>query len=106
MQESSNSTRVGIDGSWVGALKGPRAYLSVSVEPGEHHLCAMGHSRGWSGVSLHSLKAETGMTYYFVVFVVGGFGVAESPYSLSRADADEGKYLVAGARLSTSHPKQ
>jgi hypothetical protein len=40
VQESSLFTRFGIDGKWVGALNGPRAYLSASIEPGEHHLCA------------------------------------------------------------------
>lgn len=105
VQESSSFTRIGINGKWVGALKGKRTYLSASVEPGEHHLCAMGRAGGWSGVSLHSLKAEAGMTYYFVVFLFGGFGVETYDYSLRPADADEGRYLLAGARLSTSHPK-
>jgi hypothetical protein len=45
------------------------------------------------------------MTYYFIVFTVEGFGVSNSDYSLRPADADEGKYLVAGAKLITSHPK-
>jgi hypothetical protein len=32
------TTRVGIDGSWVGAT-GYKSYLSFSMNPGDHHLC-------------------------------------------------------------------
>ena len=35
----SPTTRMGIDGEWVGATHG-NSYFSVSVDPGEHHLCA------------------------------------------------------------------
>lgn len=103
VQESSSFTRFGIDGKWIGALKGHETYLSASVEPGEHHLCAMGRQGVWKVVSLHGVKAEAGMTYYFTVHSVNGIYYID--YSLSPADADEGKYLVAGARLSASHPK-
>jgi len=30
--------RIGLDGKWVGAYK-HNSYFSVSVEPGEHHVC-------------------------------------------------------------------
>src|SRR5208282_4913089 len=36
---SRPTLRVGVDGKWVGADKG-NSYISFSVEPGEHHLCA------------------------------------------------------------------
>jgi len=104
VQESGSFTRLGIDGKWVGALKGSGTYLSASVEPGEHHLCAMGRQGVWKVVSFHGARAEPGMTYYFTVNSVDGINYIA--YSLSPADADEGKYLVAGARLTTSHPKQ
>ena len=32
------TTRVGLDGNWVGANYG-ESYVSFAVEPGEHHLC-------------------------------------------------------------------
>ena len=32
------TTRVGIDGAWVGANQG-RSYLFSSIEPGDHHVC-------------------------------------------------------------------
>ena len=103
VQQSLSFTRFAVDGKWVGALKGPRAYIFASIEPGEHHLCAMGRQGIWRFVSLHGLKAESGMTYYFVARLVGGMTFNE--YSLSPVDADEGKYLVAGPKLSTSHSK-
>src|SRR5437660_3625483 len=31
--------RVGVDGAWAGAIRGT-SYISFTVEPGEHHLCA------------------------------------------------------------------
>ena len=33
------TTKVAVDGAWVGATKG-NSYLSFSVDPGEHHRCA------------------------------------------------------------------
>ena len=33
------TTRMGIDGRWVGATHG-NSYLFMTVDPGEHHLCA------------------------------------------------------------------
>lgn len=63
----------------------------------------MGRLGVWKMVSLHGVKAEAGMTYYFIVHTVDGLYYTD--YSFSPADAEEGKYLVAGARFSTSHPK-
>jgi len=57
----------GVDGKWVGGLNAGR-YFSVPIEPGEHHLCARRQSLlppGGPRVSVHSLKAEPGGSYYF-----------------------------------------
>src|SRR5208283_5801278 len=35
------TTRIGLNGQWIGATHG-NSYFSISVNPGEHHLCA-----GW-----------------------------------------------------------
>ena len=95
----------GIDGKWVGAVNAGR-YFFVSIEPGEHHLCAMLQSflpqRG-PRVSVHSLKAEPGGSYYFRTRMVGissGFVL-----QLDQLDSDEGRWFVAWSRFSTSHPK-
>ena len=95
----------GIDGKWVGAVNAGRYFL-VSIEPGEHHLCAMLQSflpqRG-PRVSVHSLKAEPGGSYYFRTRMVGissGFVL-----QLDQLDSDEGRWFVAWSKFSTSHPK-
>jgi hypothetical protein len=77
-------------------------YFSASIEPGEHHLCAIGRIGLYSHVSLRELKAEPGETYYFVAKY--GQLVADE-FTLSQVDADEGKYLVAWAHLSAFHTK-
>ena len=101
----------GFDEKWEGAVKGGRApgtggYFFVPIEPGEHHLCAMLQSfRSGKGprVSVHSLKAEPGGTYYFRTRMVGistGFVL-----QLDQLDSDEGRWFVAWSKFSTSHPK-
>jgi hypothetical protein len=99
------TTPFGVDGKWVGAVNGGR-YFFVSIEPGEHHLCAMLQSflteRG-PRVSVHSLKAEPGGNYYFRTRMVGistGFVL-----QLDQLDSDEGRWFVAWSKFSTSHPK-
>ena len=67
----------GFDEKWEGAVDGGR-YFFVSIDPGEHHICAMLQSfmtrrvlTGLPRVSVHSLKAEPGGTYYFRTRMVG-----------------------------------
>ena len=95
----------GVDGKWVGAVNGGR-YFFVAIEPGEHHICAMLQSflplRG-PKVSVHSLKAEAGGTYYFRTRMVGissGFVL-----QLDQLDSDEGRWFVAWSKFSASHSR-
>lgn len=105
VHEDGGTTRVGADGKWLGALKGGgRTYFSVWIDPGKHHLCAISRIGAWSHLSLHELPAKAGETYYFVTHVVGGY--ISDEFALSQVDPDEGKYLVAKAKFSASHPKQ
>src|SRR5215470_17865052 len=99
----------GFDEMWVGAVDGGR-YFFVPIEPGEHHLCAMLQSSltervlTWlPRVSVHSLKAEPGGTYYFrtrMVRISTGFVL-----QLDQLDPDEGRWFVAWSRFSTLHHK-
>jgi hypothetical protein len=107
------TTRVGLDGSWVGANRG-NSYVFFSVEPGEHHLCTDWLS-DWlpSGrlVSLSVLEAEAGKVYFFRARTTGGpsalgEGRWQSSLDLDRVNSDEGKFLVASSALSVSHPKK
>ncbi len=96
----------GVDGKWVGAVNAGR-YFFLPIEPGEHHLCARRQSLlppGGPGVSVHSLKAEPGGSYYFrtrMFEIVGGVFV----FQLDQLDSDEGRWFVAWSKFSTSHPK-
>lgn len=108
VQEDSISSRFGIDGKWVGANNG-RTYFFVSIDPGEHHLCAIGQV-GPRGIrtraSLRQLKAEAGATYYFEPHMVGETVYAvDAKFDLSQVDPDQGKALIARAKFSTSRPK-
>lgn len=103
------TTPFGVDGKWVGAVNGGR-YFFVPIDPGEHHLCAMLQSVlaervfTWlPRVSVHSLKAEPGGSYYFRTRRVGistGFVL-----QLDQLDPDEGRWFVAWSKFSSSHPK-
>jgi hypothetical protein len=95
----------GFDEMWVGAVNDAK-YFFVPIDPGEHHVGAMLQSfppaRG-PRVSVHSLKAEPGETYYFRTRLVGistGFVL-----QLDQLDPDEGRWFVAGSKFSTSHPQ-
>jgi hypothetical protein len=104
------TTPFGFDEQWVGAVDGG-GYFFVPIDPGEHHVCAMLQSfvtrkvlSRLPRVSVHSLKAEPGGTYYFRTRMVGistGFVL-----QLDQLDPDEGRWFVAWSKFSTSHPKQ
>jgi hypothetical protein len=100
------TTRVGVDGSWVGANRGT-SYLSFSVDPGEHHLCTDWQSvPPWLRVapSLASLTAEAGETYYFRARILEhpGFFTLD----LDPVNTDEGRMLVDTSPLSDYRPKK
>jgi hypothetical protein len=59
--------RFGVDGTWVGANRGT-SYFVVSVDPGEHQLCASRQSAAKSereDVGKATLHAEAGQVYYY-----------------------------------------
>ena len=101
VQKDSATTRVGADGKWIGAAR-RGTYFFASIDPGEHHLCAIGRIGLWSHVSLRELKAKPGETYYFVA---GGGELLADEFTLNQVDADEGRHLVAFAHLSAFRPK-
>jgi len=118
MADGHPTSVFGVDGKWVGAVNGGR-YFFVSIEPGEHHLCARrqnsvppGARTGFHDtgprVSVHSLKAEPGGSYYFrtrmlqIVDRPGGMGFV---FQLDQMDPDEGRWFVSSSEFSTSHSK-
>jgi hypothetical protein len=91
---------IGVDGKWAGA-NDRGTYFFVAVDPGEHHLCAYATNWGASWLSLHSLQAKAGGTYYFLPTPIGDGGRG-GRYALEQLDPDEGRYLVSKARFGTS----
>ena len=99
------TTKIGIDGAWVGADQ-HNSYFFVSVEPGEHHVCANRQSRfAWANqmVALAHFTAEPGKIYYFRTRTFGDKD--QALLDLDPIDSDQAKYLIASYPLSVSHPK-
>jgi hypothetical protein len=84
-----------IDGTWVGAIR-HNSYFSVSVEPGEHHMCAA----PGPVVALLHLNAEAGKIYYFRT---RDFTTAtQTLFYFDPIDSDQGQHLIASYPLSVS----
>jgi hypothetical protein len=98
------TTRIGIDGEWVGANKNS-SYFAVSVEPGEHHVCANVQSFRGHPVGFVHFTAEAGSVYYFGARIVYGEG-SNLYFSLGAVDSDQARYLIDSLALSVSTPKK
>jgi hypothetical protein len=109
------TTRFGVDGAWVGATHA-NSYFYVSVDPGEHHLCASWQSRvilarpARPTAAAH-FTAEAGKTYYFrardkVITDFQGPAVSNPEVILEPVDSDEAMVLLRSFALSRSHPNK
>ena len=104
------TTRVGLDGNWMGANHGA-SYLSFSVAPGEHHVCVDWQSSLKSRQKLSGaadLTAEAGKTYYFRTEVVLSQATEshDERLSLKPVDASEGLLLISKSAESSSTIKR
>ncbi len=106
------TTRVGVDGQWVGATHG-NSFVGFEVTPGVHHLCTSWQrnvllgSRN-SGMSAAHFTAEAGGVYYYKVadvFLMGDTGNLAST-KLTALDSDEGQLLANQYAMSSSSPKK
>jgi uncharacterized protein DUF2846 len=103
------TTRVGIDGTWIGATQS-KSYFYVSVEPGEHRVCAnwqsfVGSPVAHSSAAIH-LTAVAGHTYYFVMR--NSFqSQPRSPANIELVSVDDaqGQLLVSESAFSNSRQK-
>lgn len=101
------TTRLAIDGAWVGATHSD-SYFYVSVEPGEHHLCA-----NWQGGGLQPVTAvvaahftaEAGHSYYFRA-QNSSVKDGEKTIEFARVDSDEGQLLINRYAFSSSSAKK
>lgn len=102
------TTRIGLDGSWVGANHG-NSYFYFSVQPGEHHICASWQS--WVGIGTRNktaavhFTAEAGGVYYFSVKNSWLREVQIPDLELAPLDSDEGQLLASKFSFSSSHAK-
>src|SRR5580692_1011497 len=104
------TTRFGIDGAWAGATHS-NSYFYVTVDPGEHHLCA-----SWQGFvglgpqrreAALRLTAEAGNNYYVRSKDIYNSKEKTLPGVLLKPlDSDEGVLLINQFSLSTSNPKK
>jgi hypothetical protein len=94
-------TRIGLDGAWVGAFQ-HNSYFSVSVNPGEHHLCVNPQSRTSLGklVGLARFTAEAGKVYYFRTRARSTNSATD--LKIEAVDSDQARYLIASSPLSLS----
>ena len=102
------TTRVGLDGSWIGANNGD-SYFFFSVEPGEHHLCTNRQpeiSISTKPIALLGFTAEAGKTYYFRVHAIYGADRGASYSDFAPVDSDEAQYLISISAYATSHAKK
>ena len=105
-----STLRIGLDGAWVGAYQ-QNSYLSVSVVPGEHHVCA-NVQPGFSieqPVALAHFTAEPGGIYYFRTLFLAEITTQypTAPHlDIHPLDSDEGKYLIASYPLSVATAKK
>jgi hypothetical protein len=99
--------KVGMDGGWIGATRG-NSYLSISAEPGEHHMCLNWQSslaERSRAFAMINFTAEAGKIYYFRARLFPG-GNGDYSFDLDLVNSDQGKYLVASTAFSVSHPKK
>ena len=98
--------RIGVDGSWVGANKGD-SYFSVSVAPGERHVCAY-----WSSTFsvledklwLTDVSARMAQTYYYYADFFGNTARGGLTLRLEPISPDEANFLISNSSLASSTP--
>ena len=98
----SCSTKIAVDGQWVGANQ-HNSYFSVSLEPGEHHVCVkLGSQSSPHSLALAHFTADPGKVYYYRV---RPFLAKDELLTIDPIDDDEGRYLVSIYPLCASHAK-
>jgi hypothetical protein len=100
------TTRVGLDGNWVGANH-ESSYMFFSVEPGAHRLCSDMQSILVSEKvsAATELMAEPGKTYFYRVVVKDEHN-AIAHFSLNAVDGAEGLLLLSNSAVSSSQKKK
>jgi hypothetical protein len=103
------TTRLGVDGEWVGATHG-NSYFHFLVDPGVHHLCASWQTivilgQGHKTAAAH-FTAEAGGVYYFEAKNTWWLDHGTASINLHPLDSDEGQLLANKAAFSTFQVKK
>jgi len=103
------TTRFGLDGAWVGATHSS-SYFYVSVNPGQHHLCAgwqsfVGLTTGQKSAAAQ-FNADPGGIYFFVVRNHAMQEQVPAGMKLHTLDPDEAQLLMSQFAFSTSRAKK
>jgi hypothetical protein len=110
----SPTSRIGMDGAWVGANQG-NSWFAIDVAPGEHHLCTDWQSAFGTlkkKIGMAEFTAEAGKTYYFEVKVKikevgsGNSSDVDRDLDFAQISDDEGKFRMQSAALATSAPRK
>ena len=98
------TVKMAVDGAWVGANHG-NSYFSVSLAPGEHHVCVgLQSSIVEQRYELAHFTAAADSVYYYRTRLV--MSRAVELLELNPIDSDQGNYLIGSFPLSTSSPKK
>ena len=98
------TVKMAVDGAWVGANHS-NSYFSISVEPGEHHVCVMLQSSlVEQRVELAHFTAEADKVYYYRTRLLLSRDI--ELLELDAIDSDQGKYLVGTFPLGISSVKR
>jgi hypothetical protein len=101
------TSRVGLDGSWIGATH-EGLYMSFPVDPGIRHLCSDVQSSVPGTGKLNAagdLNAEAGKVYFYQVTVKPETGKPIT-FQLASIDAAEGALLASESKPSSSQVKK
>jgi Protein of unknown function (DUF2846) len=109
-------TRVGVDGTWVGAY-GHKSYMYFSVDPGQHRLCTSQQSslktRRDNNASAITFSAEEGKIYYFrtqpsptALAQSATTRVPNGEVELAALDPAQAQMMIPKWAYSTSQPKK
>jgi len=100
------TTRLGVDGAWVGMVEG-NSYVPLAVAPGEHHFCVATQDRKQPEAEFVHFTAEAGKVYYYLVrgMVTDGSNGGVLTMQFDAVDRDEALYLIASHSQSVAKPK-
>jgi hypothetical protein len=102
------STRLGVDGTWIGANHG-NSYFFFPVDPGQHSICTDWQSILYTRAGLVSgadFNARAGMTYYFRIRVRDVTNERSGDIEIERIYKSEARLLLPKSEFATSHPKK